>query len=188
MRHRLVLASAIALAFAAASTVADARPRHAHGHADYDWAQVVDVAPIIRFSDRPVYREQCWQEPVRERVVYEDHRRRQGGAAARVTGTIVGGVIGNQFGDGRGRTAMTVAGAALGNAIVRDSQAGGGTRYVDERTVYADRCETVAEYVRDERVEGYDVTYRYNGRTYQTRTDHHPGDRIQVRVDVTPVR
>ena len=31
---------------------------------------------------------------------------------------------------------------------------------------------------------GYDVTYRYGGREYTTRTDHHPGDRIRVRVDV----
>lgn len=33
---------------------------------------------------------------------------------------------------------------------------------------------------------GYQVTYQYAGRTYQTRTDHHPGDRIRVRVDVRP--
>jgi len=32
------------------------------------------------------------------------------------------------------------------------------------------------------------VAYRYNGRTYWTRTDYHPGDRIEVQVDVNPVR
>ena len=35
-------------------------------------------------------------------------------------------------------------------------------------------------------VAGYDVTYEYANRTYRTRTDYHPGDRIRVRVDVQP--
>ena len=36
---------------------------------------------------------------------------------------------------------------------------------------------------------GYDVTYRYDGRTYRTRTPYDPGERLRVRVDqyVTPV-
>ena len=38
----------------------------------------------------------------------------------------------------------------------------------------------------DERLAGYDVTYEYANRTYRTRTDYHPGDRIRVRVDVQP--
>ena len=32
----------------------------------------------------------------------------------------------------------------------------------------------------------YDVTYEYNGRQYTRRMDYHPGDRIRVRVDVSP--
>ena len=35
-------------------------------------------------------------------------------------------------------------------------------------------------------VNAYDVTYEYAGKTYRTRTDHNPGDRIRVRVDVRP--
>jgi uncharacterized protein YcfJ len=30
----------------------------------------------------------------------------------------------------------------------------------------------------------YDVTYEYAGRTYTTRTDYDPGERIRVRVEV----
>ena len=32
----------------------------------------------------------------------------------------------------------------------------------------------------------YDVAYEYNSRRYTRRMDHHPGDRVRVRVDVTP--
>jgi hypothetical protein len=31
------------------------------------------------------------------------------------------------------------------------------------------------------------VAYRYQGRTYHTRMDQHPGKRIRVRVNVIPV-
>ena len=32
----------------------------------------------------------------------------------------------------------------------------------------------------------YDVTYEYAGRRYTRRMDYHPGDRVRVRVDVSP--
>jgi uncharacterized protein YcfJ len=40
--------------------------------------------------------------------------------------------------------------------------------------------------VNDGQVAGYDVTYEYAGRSFRTRTNYHPGDRIRVRVDVRP--
>lgn len=193
LSRSVLAAAAVVLATVAGTAAAGPRDRHHYDEygAAYDWAKVIDVAPIIAESSRPVYREQCWDEPVRERYVYEDYRRPRSSAGP-VLGAIVGGVVGNQFGSGSGKVAMTAAGAALGHAIARDSQ-----RYDDryayarypshERVVYAERCRTVTDYVRDERVMGYDVTYRYQGQTYRTRTDYHPGDRIRVRVDVTPV-
>ena len=38
----------------------------------------------------------------------------------------------------------------------------------------------------EERVDGYDVTYEYAGREYVTRMPYDPGERIRIRVDVTP--
>ena len=32
----------------------------------------------------------------------------------------------------------------------------------------------------------YDVTDEYNGRRYTRRMDYHPGERVRVRVDVSP--
>lgn len=222
MKRLLAAATALALSAIAGSAFAEHRDhgryydsryeqdryydeRYEQYGAQYDWAQVVDVAPVISQARQPVHREQCWEQPVHQRVVYDDHRHyRQHSSAAPVLGAIIGGVVGNQFGSGSGKVAMTVAGAALGNAIARDGQRYEDYRYHDDRygydrhghdrygyghdrVVYAQRCRTVTDYVRDERVMGYDVTYRYAGQTYQTRTDYHPGDRIRVRVDVTAI-
>lgn len=171
-------------------------PAHAPAYgyraqAEYDWAQVVRVDPLIAWDHRPVRRQECWNEPVQAR--YERYPSRHGSDAGVVIGAIVGGVVGNQFGGGRGRVATTAAGAALGGAVARDMQRD--RHYQGYRqdypgyggTAYEERCRSVTEHVRQERVDGYEVTYRYGGRTYQTVTDHHPGDRIQVRVDVAPV-
>lgn len=152
--------------------------------AGYDYAEVVSVDPMIDVVNRPVQRDECWQQPVtyREPVRYERSRSH----APAVLGGIIGGLVGNQFGGGRGRDAATVAGAALGYAAVRDNQRYHGSYYGGrEYTSYEQRCATRTQYVTDERVNGYNVTYRYNGRLYQTVTDYHPGNEIRVRVDVS---
>ncbi len=40
----------------------------------------------------------------------------------------------------------------------------------------------------EERIDGYDVTYRYNGKVYQTRMPYDPGRRVPVRVDSRQLR
>lgn len=51
----------------------------------------------------------CWREPVGARSYTPE-----------ITGAIVGGAIGNQFGSGSGRDIATVAGAALGGSLGHD--------------------------------------------------------------------
>ena len=114
-----------------------------------------------------------------------------GRLVASVLGGIAGAVLGSRIGDGSGQVIGTAVGTVVGSA------AGGGIydqRRAREATVtvcdpepqrggyggYASRGSD-----RDGRaVVAYDVTYEYAGREYVTRTDHHPGDRIRVRVDV----
>ena len=163
--------------------------QHYRGYAEpaYDWADVVRVDPIIDVVEQPAYREQCWDEPVtyREPVRYV---RQHGPRSSAVLGGIVGGVVGNQFGHGHGRDAATVAGALLGYSAVRDAQRYGGQYEGGHEYVrYERRCAQQADYHADERITGYEVTYRYRGRLYQTVTDYPPGRRLQVRVDVSPV-
>lgn len=149
----------------------------------YDYARVVDVDPIVE-RGRPVSREVCYEEPVRYRDTrYYD---RGGSATPMIAGAIIGGAVGNQFGSGSGRDAATVAGALLGGSIGRD-HASRYDRYDGYPASYRGverrcRVETAYHGGRD-RIVGYDVTYVYDGRTYHTQTDHHPGRRIRIAVD-----
>ncbi len=154
--------------------------------AEFDYAEVIRVDPIIDVVNRPVAREQCWREP----VTYREPARHYGGSrdsTPAVLAGIVGGVIGNQFGHGHGREATTAAGALLGYSMARDSQRQYGGGYARGGRVvrtHEQRCDVRTDYLRDERVNGYDVTYRYHGRDYHTVTDYHPGERIRVQVNV----
>ena len=112
-----------------------------------------------------------------------------GRTMATVIGGIAGAVLGSKVGDGSGRYVGTAVGSMIGGMAGRsiyDSQQR--SRQVQRGTVRV--CDPVPANDRygggydDGRVSGYDVTYEYAGRTYHTRTDHHPGDRIRVRVDV----
>ncbi len=156
---------------------------------EWDLAEVVSVDPIIEYNREPVDRQVCWDEPVTYREEVRRGRRSNGGA---LLGALIGGAVGNHFGSGRGRDAATLAGATIGYSIGREEQRQRdyrNGRYV-ERVVHTEeqRCRIETEYQQDERVVGYDVAYRYNGRVYHTRTDAHPGDTIEVRVDVRPRR
>ena len=46
-----------------------------------------------------------------------------------------------------------------------------------------EHCRTETNWRSTDHVLGYEVTYRYGGREYTTRTDHDPGDRMRIRVN-----
>lgn len=120
---------------------------------------------------------------------------RNGNETSRTVATVVGGVIGavvgSKIGGGSGRYVTsalgTMAGGMAGRAIydqsVRQRQRPASVTVCDPEPV---RDGYGYNRVNDNRVSGYDVTYEYAGRSYRTRTDYHPGDRIRVRVDVRP--
>ena len=55
------------------------------------------------------------------------------------------------------------------------------------RDVAVQRCRTVSERFTEERIDGYLVTYQYQGRNYTMQTALPPGDRVPLAVDVRPV-
>jgi uncharacterized protein YcfJ len=172
--------------------------RHGRGFSDYDYARVVDVEPLVRRIRVTEPRERCYQDTVYERV-YEGpgpgyRPPVQTAAGSMILGGILGAAVGNQIGSGDGRRAATVAGALIGSAIGHDVA---GRRQVAYAQTYpaaysrevprtVERCEVSYDESWEERIEGYHVTYVYNGRRMTTRLPYDPGDRIRVRVDVRP--
>jgi len=172
---------AVGLAALSAGAWADDRDGYRYDD-EYDYAQVIDVQPIrrrVRISE-PV--RECWDE-----VSYaSDGPFSSRHIGSTLLGGLIGGALGNQIGSGRGRQVARGAGAIIGGAIghnVSRDRLGG--EYRSERVIQ--RCETRYRDSWDERIDGYDVSYTYNGRRYMTRMPYDPGDRVRIRVDVTPV-
>ena len=143
-------------------------------------ARVVDVNPIYETLEVSYPEERCWNERVR-------HTRHGYGRSytPAIAGAIIGGVAGNQFSKGSRRDALTVAGALLGASVGRDfGRRSGSSSYVTTER----RCEVVDRFEEQEQLVGYDVSYRYQGRVFTTRTDSHPGKFIQVKVQVEPTQ
>jgi uncharacterized protein YcfJ len=160
-----------------------ANSRHNRAYQEgYDYAPVTHVEPIVRQVRIETPRRECWNETryVETRPHISDARV----AGPTLLGGIIGGVIGHQFGSGSGQDAATIAGAAIGAGVGYDSAAKrypGGTR---EEVVQ--RCDVRYEQQYEERIEGYRVTYEFNGREHTTRLPYDPGERIRLRVAVAP--
>ena len=83
------------------------------------------------------------------------------------------------------RLALTLSAAgALAGGLIANQRA---QRNQDYREVPVQRCTVVNDRVTERVVDGYNVTYVYQGRRYVTRTATPPGDRIELAVDVRPV-
>jgi uncharacterized protein YcfJ len=152
-----------------------------------EYAQVVETRPVYTAVQVSQPRQECWQEPTAYNRGGQQNYWFTDGVAGSVVGAIAGGVAGHQFGKGRGKDAATALGAIIG--------AGVGQRVVNSRAApasqtgaYQTRCQTIRSTYTEQRIDGYDVTYRYQGRLYSTRMPYDPGARLPVNVHIEPVR
>ena len=167
--------SALALAMMAAGAHAQNAPGPGNdGNAHYGWADVLRADPVQGVTRTNVPRQECYDQQVVQH---------QGGntAAGTVLGAVIGGVLGSTVGKGDGRRAATVVGAVAGGAV--GNQASRGNDYESTQT----QCRDVNSVNEQRRIVGYDVEYRYRGEVYMSRLDYDPGERLRVRVSVTPV-
>lgn len=194
--HRLALGCTTML-LVSGSVFADHEPG-----VRYEQARVVDVEPIVRQVrvERP--RRECWNEEVYEENPAPGYgpgnTGYRGTAGPTIAGGIVGGVIGRQFGGGKGRDAMTLVGTLVGAAVAGGraqarNYANAGYRNsgyeYERRPVSVERCRVDTETFEEERIDGYNVSYEYQGETYTLRMKEPPrGDTIKLRVHATPVR
>lgn len=116
-----------------------------------------------------------------------------GRTVATVVGGIAGAVLGSQVGGGTGSVAAsaigTMVGGMAGRQVYENTQR---DRYTPAGTVrVCDPDPNGNSYngynqTSNNRAGGYDVTYEYNGRRYTRRMNYNPGQRVRVRVDVSP--
>lgn len=149
----------------------------------YDEAEVLDVEPVHELVRHITPREECRLERVRART---QHR----SATAPIVGAVIGGAIGNAVGHNkRNKQVGAVVGAVLGGSIAadmareHDRHHGRRVRAWERREI----CRVVEDISLEEEVVGYDVTYRYGGRTHTARMSRDPGDSVRVRVRVAPI-
>jgi uncharacterized protein YcfJ len=150
--------------------------------AHYGWADVLRVDPVYEANTQAIPSGECYEEQVIEPASVEfDNSKRTG---ATVLGAIIGGILGNRFGKGDGRKVATAAGVVAGGVVGNNlvvGQPGNAPKYTTRR-----RCPGDDAPNGPRRVVAYDVEYRYRGEIYTTRMSSDPGDRMRVRVTVTP--
>lgn len=133
------------------------------------YAQVVSATPIKETVKTP--RQECRNVTVTHRRPVQDENRITGS----VLGAVAGGVIGHQFGGGRGKDVATVVGALGGYA---GNQIPWLSPESDTYTTTQQRCKTV--YDKSEKMLGYDVTYKIGDQQGKIRMDRDPGTQIPL--------
>ena len=138
------------------------------------FAKVVNRTPIMESIQKTIPKRVCYQEE----VVTQNTK----SYTPSILGGVIGAAAGNQVGHGKGKDLATVAGAVLGASVGRDVQ----NKAAQQHRATVERCHDEHEYIYEERISGWRVTYEYNGATYITRTDRDPGDSIRLNIAIRP--
>ena len=133
-------------------------------------AEVLAVKEAMKTVSTP--QEKCEQVVVQHQAPVQDEKR----IAGTVLGGVAGGLLGSQIGGGSGKKVATVIGAAGG--AYAGNQVQKGMQQRDTNSTTERRCKTVN--VRSEKLAGYDVTYRYEGKEDTVRMSYNPGKQIPV--------
>jgi uncharacterized protein YcfJ len=135
------------------------------------FADVVAVKEVTETIQTP--REECQDVQVTHQAPVQDKNRIAGTAI----GGVAGGLLGSTIGGGSGRTVATIAGAAggayVGNQVQKNMQK------KDVVTSTERRCKTVTD--TSQKLVGYDVTYRLEGKEGVLRTSFKPGATLPVK-------
>ena len=147
-----------------------------------DFAEVISTKEIVETVVTP--HERCEDVVVRHQAPVKDENR----IAGSVVGGLAGGLLGSAVGGGNGNTLATVAGAAAGGYAGNQVQ-----KNMQEKDVVTSterRCKTVNE--KSQKVVGYNVTYRLDGKEGVTKMSFKPGPTLPVKdgqvVTTTPVQ
>ena len=129
-----------------------------------------------------VYKEYRIEEPYHECYIKETlQNTRDGSATNEIWGAILGGAIGNQFGEGDGKEVMTLAGILLGASLANDAEKANSSLQV---VVSQEVCETKVKTSLVKRLSHYLVHINYEGHDLIFPSKKRPNEDI-IKVKVT---
>ena len=135
------------------------------------FAEVVGAKEVFETVITP--REQCEDVQVQHQAPVKDQNR----VAGTAIGAVAGGLLGSTIGGGKGKTLATIGGAAAdgyaGNQVQK------GMQQKDVTTTTERRCQTVQD--KSQKLVGYNVTYRLDGKEGTVRTSFKPGATLPVK-------
>ena len=135
------------------------------------FAEVVAAKEVFETVVTP--REKCEDVQVQRQAPVKDEKR----VAGSVVGAVAGGLMGSTIGGGDGKKLATVAGAVAGgyagNRVQKNLQE------KDVTTTTEQRCRTVSE--KSQKLVGYNVTYRLDGKDGVVRMSFKPGPTLPVK-------
>jgi len=133
-------------------------------------------------SVEKVYKQYRTEEPYQECYIKETLQNAGDGSATNeIMGAILGGAIGNQFGEGDGNDAMTLAGIFLGASIANDAEKANAANQV---VVSQEVCENKVRQKIERRLSHYKVYVEYEGREVSFSSKKRPFDDV-IKVKVT---
>ena len=164
---KIILKSIVVISFFIASQLAFA-------------GSFVDSATVN--SVEKVYKQYMVEEPYQDCYIKETLQQSGDGSATNeIMGAILGGAIGNQFGEGDGKEAMTLAGIFLGASIANDAEKANSTGQV---IVSQEVCENKVRQKIEKRLSHYKINVEYEGRDLSFTSKKRPYDDV-IKVKVT---
>ena len=140
----------------------------------------IDYATVT--SVEKVYKQYRTEEPYQECYIKETLQNQGDGSATNeIMGAILGGAIGNQFGEGEGKDIMTLAGIALGASMAHDAETANSTGQV---VVSQEVCETKVKTSYVKKLTHYLVHIDYEGRDLSFTSKKRPYDDV-IKIKVT---
>jgi uncharacterized protein YcfJ len=146
---------------------------HQHNKGEFK-AKVIDSTPVYRYLT--VRQPQTYCDPV---VLSKTNARYDAKSAAIVAG-IVGGVIGHVTSDNKHKGLGTILGAVIGSSLLHNI---GLSNNKHSPIVYTNPQNCAATPRKTDKVrvsDGYSVTYRSQGKIYQTFRQHKPKKTIRI--------
>jgi uncharacterized protein YcfJ len=135
------------------------------------FADVVATSEVFETVVTP--REQCEDVQVHHQAPTQDKNR----VAGTAIGAVAGGLIGSTIGGGTGKTLATIGGAAAGGFAGNKVQKG--MQEKDVTTTTERRCKMVED--KSQKLVGYNVTYRLDGKEGTVRMSFKPGPALPVK-------